>query len=308
MAIVGTGLSTPGIRAEFFQRYAEVNKKTFWNEFATTIKAKTKTEQYRFLGSVAPMREWGTGRKAAGMYSESYNVTDAKYEITLEVDREEIEDDQLGQIKIRVNEMAGRAAQHKDVLIAALLVNGASAGYLSYDGQIFFSAAHTSGQSGTQDNTLAPAIVDKDAPTTPEFRAALRDAIARLLSFKDDQGQIMSMGATGLAIVVPPSMMIVAAEAVNATMVASTSNVLQGAGKVVVFPHLVATDTWFLLKTDNGVRPFILQDRIPLEFTALEANTDEGFRRDKFLYGVRARYRMTFGEWARALKIGFTTA
>ncbi len=41
--------------------------------------------------------------------------------------------------------MADRAAQHKDVLIGELLKNGASTGFLSYDGQIFFSANHASG-------------------------------------------------------------------------------------------------------------------------------------------------------------------
>lgn len=306
MPIIGTGLSTPGIRAEFFQRFDEVHKQTYWDQLATRLASKTKTEDYTFLGQVPPMREWGTGRLARGVFVEKYSVADLKYEITLEVDREEIEDDQLGQIRIRINEMASRAAQHKDVLIGDLLKNGASAGFLSYDGQIFFSNAHVSGLSGTQDNTLAESgTADKDNPTTAEWRVALRNAIARLLTFKDDQGEIMSMGATGLVAVVPPNMFVTAAESLNATLVASTTNVLAGAARIVVFPYLTATDTWYLLKTDVAVRPFILQDRIPLEFTALEQNSDEGFRRDKFLYGVRARYRMTYGYWQYALKITF---
>ena len=35
--------------------------------------------------------------------------------------------------------------------------------------------------------------------------------------------------------------------------------------------------------------------------------SDEGFRREKFLYGVRARYRMTFGYWQFAIRTNFTT-
>jgi phage major head subunit gpT-like protein len=139
-----------------------------------------------------------------------------------------------------------------------------------------------------------------------EWRVALRNAIARLLTFKDDQGEIMSMGATGLVAIVPPNMFVTAAEAVNATMVASTTNVLQGAARIITFPYLTGTDTWYLLKTDVAVRPFIFQDRIPLEFTALEGQSDEGFRRDVYLYGVRARYRMTYGYWQYALKVAFT--
>lgn len=96
-----------------------------------------------------------------------------KYEVTLEVDREEIEDDQTDQIEIRMREMADRAATHKDVPLGQLLANGASAGYLTYDGQIFFSNAHLSGKSGTQDNTLAPAAVDKDDPPLRRNSASL---------------------------------------------------------------------------------------------------------------------------------------
>ncbi len=203
--------------------------------------------------------------------------------------------------------MADRAAQHKDVLIGELLKNSASAGFNSYDGRIFFSNGHVSGLSGAQDNTLIEAgTVDKDNPTTAEWRVALRNAIARLLTFKDDQGEVMSFGATGLVVVVPPNMFVTAAESLNATLVASTTNVLQGAARIIVFPYLTATDTWYLLKTDVAVRPFIFQDRIPLEFTALEGQSAEGFRRDKFLYGVRARYRMTLGYWQYALKVTFT--
>ncbi len=307
MAIVGTGLSTPGIRAEFFQRFAEVNKQTWFEELSTRLQSKTKTETYKFLGSVPPMREWGTRRLARGMYAESYVIEDMKYEITLEVDREEIEDDQTDQIKIRIREMADRAATHKDVLLGQLLANGASSGFNSYDGVSFFNAAHESGDSGSQSNTLTESgTTDKDNPTTAEFRVALCNAIARLLTLKDDQGEVMSLGVTGLVCVVPPNMFLTAAEAVNATLVSSTTNVLQGAAKIVVFPHIAATDAWYLLKTDVAVRPFIFQDRIPLELTSLEQDTDEGFRRDKFLYGVRARYRMTYGYWQYALKSTFT--
>ena len=307
MAIVGTGLSTAGIRAEFFQRFGEVNKKTYWEELSTRLQARTKSERYAFLGSVPPMREWGTGRLARGVFAESYSIEDLKYEITLEIDHEAIEDDLTGQIMIRVREMAERAAQHKDTLIAALLANGHSTGYNSYDGVSFFNAAHSSGKSGSQTNIVTEAgTTDKDNPTTAEWRVAFRNALAAMMVLKDDQGEIMSMGATGLVAVVPPNMMVTAAEALNATIVSSTTNVLQGAARVLVFPQLTATDVWFLLKTDVSVRPFVFQDRIPLEFTALEGNTDEGFRRDKFLYGVRARYRMTYGYWQYGVRVVFT--
>ena len=309
MAIIGTGLSTKGLRGEFFQRFDQAGKATHYADLSTKLQSTTKKETYAFLGTVPPMREWGTGRLARGVFAESYDIDNLKYEITLEVDRDEIEDDQLGQIRLRIAEMAARAATHKDSEIARLLANGHSAGYHSYDGKPFFSATHESGKSGTQDNDLTGAIVDKDAPTPAELRTALTAAIVALLGFKDDQAEPMSMAATGLVMVVPPSMLIPASEAVNATLTSSGgTNILSGAARIIAFPHLTATDTWFLLKTDVAVRPFIFQERKPVEFTALEQDTDEGFKRDKFLYGVRARYRMTYGYWQYAVRYVFTTA
>ena len=35
--------------------------------------------------------------------------------------------------------------------------------------------------------------------------------------------------------------------------------------------------------------------------------SDEGFRREKFLYGVRARYRLAYGYWQFAVRMNFTT-
>ena len=49
------------------------------------------------------------------------------------------------------------------------------------------------------------------------------------------------------------------------------------------------------------LRPFIFQNRAPVEFTALENQSDEGFRREKYLYGVRARYRLTYAMWQYAI-------
>jgi phage major head subunit gpT-like protein len=38
---------------------------------------------------------------------------------------------------------------------------------------------------------------------------------------------------------------------------------------------------------------------------ALAENSEEAFKREKFLYGVRARYRMTYGYWQYAVRTQF---
>lgn len=305
MAIIETGLLTKGLRSEFFNRFNAAT--TYYQDLATRIASNGDSETYRWLGSVPRMREWGTGRVARGVRTESYSVENLKYESTLEVDRDEIADDQTGHIRIRIAEMADRAATHKDFLIAQLLIHGEDAGFHGYDGVPFFDENHESGASGIQSNKIRADAASPEDPTTEEFRRSLRQAIGVLLGHRDDQGDPMSTTATGLVCVVPPKMYLPALEAVSATVVQGTGNALQGAARVVPFPWLPSGEKWYLLKTDGAVRPFIFQDREPVEFTALTEESDEGFRREKFLYGVRARYRIAYGYWQYAVRVELQT-
>jgi phage major head subunit gpT-like protein len=305
-AIIDTGLLTAGLRSEFLDRLS--GTPTVWQDLATTIKSNKDREAYKFLGSVPPMREWGTGRLARGLRTESYDVTNQKYELTLEVDRDELSDDQTGQIKIRIGEMAARAAQHKDLLIAELLANGGETGYHSYDGVPFFSGSHVSGNSGTQDNDLTFDCVAATDPTVAEFKAAVKQAMQAMLGFKDDQGEPMSAGATGMTLVVAPGLYFTALEAMNATLIGNTDNVLKGAARVVAFPRITNPAVFYLCKTDGVVRPLVFQDREPLEFNELTERSETGFLREVFLYGVRARYTMTYGYWQYAVRTTLETA
>ncbi len=306
MAIINTGLLTKGLRSEFFNRLEATP--THYAALATRVASNAHAENYRWLGSVPQMREWGTGRLARGLRTESYSLENLKFEATLEVDRDEIADDQTGQIRVRVGELAERAATHKDYLMAQLLIHGDQTGHHGYDGVPFFSAGHVSGVSGAQSNQVTADASLATDPSAGEFRRALTLAISRMLSLKDDQGEPMALAGDGLHCVVPPNLYFVALEALNAAVVDATSNVLAGAAKVVVLPWLSAADTWYLLKNNGVIRPFIFQDREPIEFTALADDSDDAFKREKYLYGVRARYRLAYGYWQFAVQVRFDVA
>ena len=303
MAIINTGLLTKGLRSEFFNRFEATP--THFQELATRLVSNSDRETYRWLGTVPKVREWGTGRLAQGLRTESYSIENLKYEATIEVDRDEISDDQTGQIRLRIGELAQRAATHKDYLVSQLLIGGETAGNDSYDGVSFFNAAHASGASGNQSNLLTFDATATDSPTVAEFKEALKLAIGRMLGYRDDQGEPVLISASGLSVVVPPTMLFVAAEAINATVIDGGSNALKGIARVISMPWLTDLSKWYLLKTDGVVRPLIFQDREPIEFNALAEDSDEGFRREKFLFGVRARYRMAYGYWQYAVRMDF---
>ncbi|MFO0971830.1 MAG: Mu-like prophage major head subunit gpT family protein [Phycisphaerae bacterium] len=300
MAVINTGLLASGLRSEFFARLEAV--KALYPMLSMRVPSTKDSESFRWLGSLGQMREFGTGRVARGLRAEKYDVASKKYEFTLEVDRDELSDDQTGQIAIRVAEMAQWAATHKDYLIGLLLANGAAADALCYDGLPFFSAAHVSGSSGSQTNSLTYDVTTPSNATTAEMKEAIKQAVATMLAYKNDQGQPANLAMSGLKVLVPPNLYFAAAEALNARLIGNTDNMLAGVAEPVSFPFLTATDTFYLLKVDGAQKPFIFQDREPIEFTSLAENSSEEFLREKYYYGVRARYAMAYGPWSLAVK------
>jgi len=311
MAVINTGLLEKGLRSEFFGRFQ--GTQTFWDDLATRIPSTSDHEKYAWLGSLPKMREWGSGRLAQGLSTEHYSVENLKYEATIEVDRDEIDDDQTGQIRLRIGEMAEAAATHKDYLIEQLLLNGAVSGFNSYDGVTFFNIAHVSGASGQQSNLIEADAADADVPTTAEFRAAICKAIGQMVAYKDDKGQPIRIppNPTGFRVIVPPATMFQALEALSLPLAPTAinpiaANVLQGTGQVFVFPGLTDATKFYLAKVDVACRPFIFQDRMPIEFQALAEGSAEEFKKEKYLYGVRARYRVTYGKWFYCVAVTFT--
>ncbi len=307
MSVISTKLAelSRGLRSEFKDLYTSMDAAAIYQRIATRIASEHDSENYQFLGSLPQMREWGTGRVAQGLESFPYSIPNKKYESTIEVDRDEISDDKTGQIRTRIQQMTQTAARHKDYLIALLLTNGGSAGFHSYDGVPFFGANHASGASGNQDNDLTFDATNHAAVTSAEFKQALREARTAMLSFKDDRGNPMSVDGKGGIVLVPPALYDAAREAVGASVIGNTTNVDQGMADVVVFPWLTSAVEWFLLKTDGILRPFVFQDREPMEFKQQAEGSDEEFRREKYLYGVRARYAMTYGPWQYAVRSTF---
>jgi phage major head subunit gpT-like protein len=304
MPVKNTGLLEAGIRSDFFARLATIA--TLYPDLCTTVKSTLPSEKYRMLGQVPGMRKWKGGRQAQGLRSESYDVDNEKYEVTMAVDRDEINDDQTGQIRIRTQELAKAAGTHKDYLLSQLLENGGASGYVGYDGLTFFNAAHVWGDSGNQDNDTTSAAATGTDPTVAEFKEAIKVATAALLGFKDDQGRPINNGTGGLIAIVPPQMYLTALEAMNATIISSTTNVMQGLARVMLNGWLSSTDKFYLTKTDGTIRPFIFQDREPIEFNSLTAGSEQEFKYEQYLYGVRARYAITYGEPLTIVRHTFT--
>ena len=296
-----SGLSASGVRSEFFDQLREATESTFYQDLSTRVASTLAEEKFRWLGSFPLVREWGGGRVATGLRAESYDAAIQKYELTLAIDRDAIDDDQTGQIRLRIGEMAAYAATHKDYLIGQLLLNGATTGYVAYDGATYFSTTHESGDSGAQDNDITVTVTSATNPTTDDLKLAIKSAIQQMLGYLDDFGKSVRLTPTGLVLAVPAALYFTMLEAIQASVVTQTSNVLQGAARVLAIPELNGQPTeFYLLKTNKQPRPFVFVDRMPIEF---KLDDSKVFSDEMYYAGVRARYTMIYGEWRHAVKV-----
>ena len=292
MAIVKSDipkLLEAGLRAVFFEAYEAAPGD--WERIATVVPSEHDTEKYAWLGSVPKMREFKDERIPAGLLPHDYSIKNRTWEASIAVERAALEDDQYGQIKLRVQELAQEAKRHQDELVFSLLKDGFTS--LCYDGQYFFDTDHAEGDSGTQSNRGTSAL----------SASSLQAAFTAMMKFKDDKGK--PMGIIPDALVVPPDLKWTAMELLESVYAPDTAtgktemrkNVLSGALDMIVSPYLSDSNDWLLLCTKRVVKPIIFQSRVPVEFAALEANSENGFMRDEYVYGVRARYNVGYGLW-----------
>lgn len=264
-----------------------------YERVATVVDSSNDEESYPWLGAVPGMREFKDERMPLGLLEHDFSIKNKTWESSIAIERSAIEDDKYGQIKLRVQSLARESKRHIDELVFTLLKNGFAAN--CYDGQYFFDTDHSEGDSGTQSNKGTSAL---DA-------ASLQAAITAMMKYKDDRGKLL--GITPDLLVVPPDLQWTAMELLESTYWPGSqanhkmaANVLKGKLDLLVSPYLTDSNDWFVLSTKGIVKPIILQNRVPVEFSALEGNSESGFMRDQYIYGVRARYNVGYGLWQMA--------
>lgn len=111
-----------------------------WDKIAMKVNSSVREEKYGWLGQFPQMREWIGGRVIQNLTLHDYSIKNRKFEVTIAVKREDIEDDQYGVHGPMFEELGRNARLHPDEQIFDLL----SAGFttIAYDGQNFFDTDH----------------------------------------------------------------------------------------------------------------------------------------------------------------------
>ncbi|MCP6727597.1 MAG: Mu-like prophage major head subunit gpT family protein [Patescibacteria group bacterium] len=271
---------------------------------STVIRSGKSSETYPWLGAVPKMGEWKDERIPQAMLEHNFTIANRDFEASIAVDRNAIEDEQYGQIEVRVKELATEAVRFFDELAFTLMGQGTqtsgSAGTIydgvtltAYDGKAFFATNHSEGDSGTQSNRGSSAL----------SASALQSAITSMKKFKNDKGKPAHVRPNLLT--VPNDLEWEAKELLNSqfypeegtTTNKMAVNVLKGSLNLLVNDYLTDTDNWFIFDTNRVVKPMILQLRQDPRFTSLVSGTESSFMRKKLYFGVDWRGEILWGDW-----------
>ena len=116
------------------------NAKPVWNKIAMRVQSGSRSNTYGWLGNWPGFREWVGDRVVKSMKAHSYAIPNKHFESTVGVDRDDIEDDEIGIYAPMFEEMGRAAHVFPDKLVFGLLKKGFETE--CYDGQYFFDTDH----------------------------------------------------------------------------------------------------------------------------------------------------------------------
>jgi len=127
-----------GFNAAFVQGFGTVTPS--YQQIAMVVPSTGSAENYGWMKDLPGMREWVGQRVIHNLESTAATLKNKKWEHTVGVKEDEIEDDKLGIYKTVFNQQGELAARHPDDLVWGLLPQGFTTA--GFDGQPFFDADH----------------------------------------------------------------------------------------------------------------------------------------------------------------------
>jgi len=136
---------------------------SYAQRLASMLPSNSREENYAWIGQIPAMREWIGDRQIGNLEAFSYLIKNRTFELTVEIPREDIEDDKLGTYGEMFKQLGSQSKIHPDELLFGLLKNGFGAA--CYDGQYFFDTDHPV----TQADGTASSVSNMAAGTDPAW-------------------------------------------------------------------------------------------------------------------------------------------
>lgn len=264
---------------------------SIWEKTTMKVPSGSSQNDYTWLSRFPKMIKWLGSKTVKALKAFTYTVVNDDYEATVEVDRNDIEDDNLG-IYAPMAQEAGFSSKQLPDEIDAELKNNAFTN-LCYDGQYFYDTDHAvAGASVSNKGTAALSAATKTLAAASYGAARLA-----IMNFKDDEGR--PLGLIPNILEVPPALEATAKLICNNPKLEDDKpNPYFGTAEVLVNPRLTSSTAWMLHVTNRPLKPFIYQERkAPVFVQQTNPETEDVFMRKKFKFGAEARAAGGYGLW-----------
>jgi phage major head subunit gpT-like protein len=297
---ISSTLLLPGLKALFLEEYEKPADED-WKKISMEMSSTGFSETYAFLGSTPAMREWLTERIPTGLQAQPFTLANKDFEATIEVDRNALEDDRYGEIKVQIQMLAEASRRYYGQMGFTVLSEGDQTTYgQCYDGLEFFDTQHKEGAYYT--------TVQSNLGSSSLSMSAISATRAAMMGFKNDRG--LPMGVVPDTIIVSPAYEDLAIQLLGSSGTDSSGNATgsytgltnpqRGRYQVISSPWITDTDSWIMACCNGIKKPLIFQNRRDTEFAALEGNSEKGFMSKKYMYGVDSRFNFGYGDWRTA--------
>lgn len=151
MLINGANLKTlqNGFSTVFNNAFQEVQSD--YDKVAMTVNSTHAAENYGWMKKTTQFREWLGDRVVQNLSQSDYQIKNRKFENTIGVNRDDIEDDTYGVYTPMFAQLGQDAKTHPDTLVFDLLKNGFT--QTCFDGQYFFDTDHPLDNGTTYSNS-----------------------------------------------------------------------------------------------------------------------------------------------------------
>ena len=286
------------MRVEFLKALDDFPGPQDWKKFTMEVPSTTDTETYAWLGQLPNLREFVGERVVHDMTESKKTLQNKTWEMTIGVKRSAWEDDKVGMIQMKVQGMAAAYQEWLNgeafkCLAYGKLTDATNPYGEAFDDEAFFSNSHVMGANTIDNLELGGGAVSA---------ATLQTAINLMRAFKGHGDRYLNVNPTLLC--VGPKIEFTANDLLTPAPGMTTAGVTNRL-QLIVSPWLGNdalagggnASNWILVDGSKPFRPIIYQRRTELEFTSLTQNSDIGFMRDEWLFGVRVRCAFGYGAY-----------
>lgn len=267
----------------------------FADKIAQRVPSTARSTRHVWIPSTGKFKKYVNEKDVQRLTARTWVVENEKYEDTIEISEEDVEDDQIGMLAVSARMIGNAAAKWPDDMIVECIQKASST--LAFDGQFFFDTDHPINQDKPELGIYSNLFTGMPL-TDANFALALQ----YITTFKGENGRFIPI--TPLAMLVDPTntqnaRRILGADVIAVTQgggAAAVTNINKGEVPAITIPEFGnQPGTWYMLGMLGGLKPFTVQVRKEPKTVALtDEQASNVFWHDKMVWGAKARGAASF--------------